>query len=62
MILVLLWLVTPTLFSVGETPNLMKLTLCMSVKVEDYQSMKDNDMIDTDGVCARQSRGKTELK
>ena len=48
---------TPPLFGVGKTPDFMMLSLSMSVKVEVCQSMKDNEMNDTEDVCARQSEG-----
>ena len=53
---------TPTLFSVGQTHDLMILTWYISVKVEVPQIIKDNKMNDTEGICARQSRYETGFK
>ena len=61
-VLVSPWPVPPTLFCVGKTPDFMMLTLSMSFKVEVPQSMKDNEMNDTEDVCARQSGGEIRFR
>ena len=57
-----LWPVIPPLFGVGQTLDFMMLTGSMSVKVGVPQSMKGNEMNDTEGVCARQSGGEIRFK
>ena len=61
MFLVSLGPVTPAFFGVGEKPDLMMLTWSMSFKVEIPQSMKNNEMNDTEDVCEKQSGDDTRF-
>ena len=47
---------TQPLFGMGETPDFIMTTGSMLFKVKVLQSMIENEMNDTEGVCARQSR------
>ena len=53
---------TPPLFGVGKTLDFMILTLSMSIQVGVSHSMKDTEINDTEGVCARQSGGEIRFK